>query len=274
MWWCAQRAEEKLPPRADAPADAWVPFFPPFLSAPITGSPADYCSAVCTAINMVLEHSVGGVTQALHLSACSQESGEQTHSMISATSHSRKPFACLLRAALLLGALNCACGGHGAGGPLVGHEWGDDGGRGAAARGRHVDGSYPLPAWKLPESPGSYSFDDLKRGVAGVFPEPERRSASRQAWQRVAGKLHAGEGVTLYGVGSSVLGAHGGCSEPLPVLKALCGTCCMLQGTQPAADMSGELAESSRACPRPASLAPAPPEPAPPPAINAAAFIQ
>eukprot|EP00873_Tetraselmis_striata_P008990 jgi/Tetstr1/429254/TSEL_019173.t1 len=159
--------------------------------------------------------------------------------MISATSHSRKPFACLLRAALLLGALNCACGGHGAGGPLVGHEWGDDGGRGAAALGRHVDGSYPLPAWKLPESPGSYSFDDLKRGVAGVFPEPERRSASRQAWRRVAGKLHAGEGVTLYGVGSSVLGAHGGCSEPLPVLKALCGTCCMLQGTQPAADMSG-----------------------------------
>lgn len=108
----------------------------------------------------------------------------------------------------------------------------------------HKEGG-DAPLWELSSSQGAYGFEDLRRGAAGVFPEPERASLSRDAWQRVARKLKEGRGVTIYGIGSSILGAHGGCSEALPVLQELCGTCCMLQGTQPVSDMSGERMNNS-----------------------------
>lgn len=104
----------------------------------------------------------------------------------------------------------------------------------------HGVGSPRHHPWELP--PGSrYTLKDLKRATAGVFPG-RMASVARMSWRRLAETLDAGErAVTVAGLGSSVLGAHGGCTEALPALKPLCGNCCTPTGGQPPPQMTGEF---------------------------------
>ena len=99
------------------------------------------------------------------------------------------------------------------------------------------------PSWGQLPSKGPYTMQHLKMGTRGVFASPgHHTSASRHAWRSLAEKLDNGQGVTIHGIGSSILGNHGGCSEPLPVLKQLCESCCTLVGGdyKPHVDMTGD----------------------------------
>ena len=99
------------------------------------------------------------------------------------------------------------------------------------------------PSWGQLPSKGPYTMHHLKLGTRGVFASPgHHTSASRHAWRSLAEKLSNGKGITVHGIGSSILGNHGGCSEPLPVLKQLCESCCTLVGGdyKPHVDMTGD----------------------------------
>jgi len=86
--------------------------------------------------------------------------------------------------------------------------------------------------WFLPADSG-VSLRDLKRGLqlnnhlgSGDRHGSHAARASWAAWGRLRRKLEAGKPVLGVGIGSSVLGIHGGCSGPAPQFASMCAFCC------------------------------------------------